>query len=243
MDCDGTLAPQRMEVTPRVRCAVSELARRVPFAIASSRDHHDIRWLAADLGLTAPQISEGGARVFRPGEAAPLWVRSLEPGDARAIVDHLEGAGHTFVAVDADRRVTESAEFTDWVVTRVTADSLTPGLARAIAGELAGAMPGVHAEIVVRTDNGDWMVDFTHALASKASAAAEFARLVGVPLSRTAGVGDGYNDIELLGACGTAIAMGQAPDALREAADHVAPSASEDGLAEAIERFISPRVP
>ncbi len=243
MDCDGTLAPERMEVTPRVREAVAGLAARVPFGIVSSRDHHDIGRLAADLGLTAPQVSEGGARVFRPGDAEPLWIRSLAPGDAKAIVEFLGGGGHTFVAVDAGRRVTACADFADWEVTRVTADSLTPARAGEIAGELGGAMPGVRAEIVVRTDNGDWMVDFTHAEASKATAAAEFARLVGVPLGRTAGVGDGYNDLPLLRACGTAIAMDGAPEVLRDAADHVVPSARQDGLAEAIERLISPRIP
>ena len=242
VDCDGTLAPERMEVSPVVRRAVNSLAERMPVGIVSSRDHHDVGWLAADLGLTAPQISEGGARVFRVGERVPLWIRTIAADDAQSIVEFLDERGHTFSAVDGDRRVSASDDIKDWQLTRVTADSLKPQQAELIASGFCSSMAGVHTEIIVRTDNGDWMVDFTHAEATKASAAAEFARLVGVPLRQVVGVGDGYNDLSLLRACGSAVAMGHAPPSIREAADFVAPNAWQDGLAAAIDEFIAPRL-
>lgn len=242
VDCDGTLAPRHMEVTPAVRRAVTSLASLLPVGIISSRDHTDIGWLASDLGLTAPQVSEGGARVFRVGQPAPLWIRTIGPREARSIIEFLSASGHTFTAVDGNRRVSTPAEITDWTLTRITADSLMPGQARAIASDFGRSMPAVHTEIVVRTDNGNWMVDFTHFEASKEAGAAQFARLVDVPLCQVAGVGDGYNDLGLLRACGTAIAMGNAPAEVRAAADHVAPSAAEDGLASAIAEFIEPRL-
>ena len=231
VDCDGTLAPQRMEVTTRVRNAVTRLARRVPVGIVSSRDHLDVRQLAGELGFTAPQVSEGGARVFRVGLDEPLWVKVLEPRDARSIVELLEAEGHTFDAVDSNRRVSASAEISDWQLTRVTANALSPQQAAALAARVGGAVDSVHAAVIIRTDNGDWMVDFTHAAATKATAADRFARLVGVPLGQITGVGDSFNDLPLLQACGTAVAMGQAPPSVVEAADYVAPSAWEDGLA------------
>ena len=242
VDCDGTLAPQRMEVTSRVRKAITGLAERVPVGIVSSRDHHDVDWLAAELGFTAPQVSEGGARVFRVGVEEPLWVKALESSDARSIIDFLDSESHTFSAIDGRRRVTAAADIEDWRLTRISANALRPEQAEGIVGEIGGAMSGVHTALIIRTDNGDWMVDFTHAEATKASAAAQFARLVGVPLSEIAGAGDGFNDLPLLQACGVAVAMGQAPAVLTEAAEYVAPSAWDDGLAVAIDEFISPRL-
>ena len=242
VDCDGTLAPERMEVSPVVRRAVTSLAQRMPVGIVSSRDHHDVGWLAADLGFTAPQVSEGGARVFRTGEHVPLWIRTLAADDAHSIVQFLDERGHTFSAVDGDRRISTSAEIRDWQLTRVTANSLESQQAELIASGFGGSMAGVHTEIVVRTDNGDWMVDFTHEEATKASGAAEFARWVGVPLRQVVGVGDGYNDLSLLRACGSAVAMGHAPPSIKAAADYVAPTAWEDGLAAAINEFIEPRL-
>jgi hypothetical protein len=224
VDCDGTLAPQHMEVTGRVRNAVTLLAQQVPVGIVSSRDHLDVRWLAGELGFTAPQVSEGGARVFSVGTRDPLWVKTLQPEDARSIVEFLVAEGHSFNAIDGLRRVSKSADISDWQITRLAANSLLPEQAKAIAAEIGESMRDVHAE------------------ATKASGAAQFARLVGVPLSQVAGVGDSFNDLPLLQACGTAVAMGQAPQSLKEAADYVAPSAWEDGLAVAIDEFIAPRL-
>ena len=242
VDCDGTLAPQDMKVTARVRDAVTELAAQVPVGIVSSRDHIDIRWLAGDMGFTAPQISEGGARVFAVGEDEPLWVKPLEAGDGRAIVDYLEAAGLSFGAIDGTRRVSASGEIKDWRLTRVSAYSLTPERTKDVARRIVDATSGVHPAMFIRTDNGEWMVDFTHAEATKAAAAARFAEFVGVPLSEIAGVGDSFNDLPLLRAVGSPVAMGHAPPSLKAAAHYVAPSAWEDGLATAIEKFISPRL-
>ena len=51
-------------------------------------------------------------------------------------------------------------------------------------------------------------------------------------------IGDGHNDIPLLEAAGFKVAMGNAPDEVKAVADYVAPSLQDDGVAEAIERFI-----
>lgn len=54
--------------------------------------------------------------------------------------------------------------------------------------------------------------------AAKADALREFAREVGVPIEQTVAVGDGANDIDMLGAAGLGIAFNAKP-ALREVAD------------------------
>jgi hydroxymethylpyrimidine pyrophosphatase-like HAD family hydrolase len=51
-------------------------------------------------------------------------------------------------------------------------------------------------------------------------------------------VGDWLNDISMLKEAGLGVAMGQAPDEVKAAADHVTASIDEDGLAEAIRKFI-----
>ena len=58
---------------------------------------------------------------------------------------------------------------------------------------------------------------------------------IGVPFENTAAVGDGNNDLPLLRAAGSAIAMGNARDALKKEADRVVAAAEEDGLLEAFD--------
>ena len=50
------------------------------------------------------------------------------------------------------------------------------------------------------------------------------------------GVGDSWNDVEMLQVCGTGIAMGNAPDELKALADDVTTSVSADGVANAFRR-------
>ena len=58
--------------------------------------------------------------------------------------------------------------------------------------------------------------------------------LYGIPLCDCAGVGDSDNDLAMLQAVGTPIAMGNAAPAVKAAACRIAPSNAEDGVAQAI---------
>ena len=78
--------------------------------------------------------------------------------------------------------------------------------------------------------------------ANKATAVRELARMLGTKPEMMIAVGDSYNDLVLLEACGLRIAMGNAPDELKSIAHHIAPTVDEDGLAAAIEEFVLPRV-
>jgi Cof subfamily protein (haloacid dehalogenase superfamily) len=73
-----------------------------------------------------------------------------------------------------------------------------------------------------------------HREAAKDKAFATWCGLRGIDLAETAAIGDGRNDLELLRAVGTGIAMGNGSAELRAAADHVAPPHDQDGLAVAI---------
>ena len=66
--------------------------------------------------------------------------------------------------------------------------------------------------------------------ASKGAALGPLAAHVGVALDRVVAVGDQENDIEMLRAAGLGVAMPHAPEAVRQAADRVAPPAAEGGL-------------
>lgn len=66
---------------------------------------------------------------------------------------------------------------------------------------------------------------------TKASAIEALRGELGYPPEDTVAVGDGRNDIEMLGWAGRGVAMGQAPDEVKAAADEVTDSVDEDGLA------------
>ena len=83
-----------------------------------------------------------------------------------------------------------------------------------------------------------YYLDITHPLANKGVALSEIAKLLGVPLAEIAVIGDGGNDVAMFERSGLSIAMGNASPQVQQAADFVTDSNSEDGFANAIERFI-----
>ncbi len=84
-----------------------------------------------------------------------------------------------------------------------------------------------------------YYLDFTAPTANKGDGVAALAHSFGVDLAHVAVAGDMYNDLPMFERAGYAIAMGQAPDKVREAADMVSISNDEDGVAHAIDRMLA----
>ncbi|WP_285429813.1 HAD family hydrolase [Pseudomonas sp. fls2-241-R2A-110] len=84
-------------------------------------------------------------------------------------------------------------------------------------------------------------LDVTAMQANKGAALATLAAFLGVSLEQTAAMGDGGNDPAMFHRAGLSIAMGQAEEAVKLQADVVTGANTEDGAAQAIERYILPR--
>ena len=72
----------------------------------------------------------------------------------------------------------------------------------------------------------------------KASALAELLKILNVPRESLMACGDGLNDIPMLEYAGFSVAMDNAYEETKKVADYIAPSNEDDGVAEAIRRFI-----
>jgi Cof subfamily protein (haloacid dehalogenase superfamily) len=108
------------------------------------------------------------------------------------------------------------------------------------AAEALQALPG----ITVRW-YGDWMAegdphcaDISPAGCTKASALARFAAQHGIALAETFAIGDFFNDVEMLREVGWGVAMGHAPDAVKEAANAITLDNTQDGCALALEQYV-----
>ena len=73
---------------------------------------------------------------------------------------------------------------------------------------------------------------------SKGEALKDIAKLENIELSETAAIGDGENDISMIQAAGTGVAMGNASDEIKAVAKYHTTDNDHDGVARAIERFV-----
>ena len=81
-------------------------------------------------------------------------------------------------------------------------------------------------------------IEIGGATTSKASGLAALSELTGVGLAEIMACGDSHNDMAMLAEAGFSVAMGNGADEVKELADYVAPSNEEEGVADAVERFV-----
>ena len=94
--------------------------------------------------------------------------------------------------------------------------------------------------VPTRNVDGGLLLSLSPARADKGRALAYLAQtMLGLERRQVAAIGDGLNDVGMLEYAGIGIAMGQARDAVKAAADAVAPDIESDGVAAAIEGLVS----
>ena len=71
----------------------------------------------------------------------------------------------------------------------------------------------------------------------KALSLAVLLKEIGVEHKEMIAIGDGYNDLSMIKFAGLGIAMGNAQEPVKKAADYITLSNEEDGVAEALEHF------
>jgi Cof subfamily protein (haloacid dehalogenase superfamily) len=255
-DVDGTLVTDDKILTARARAAAAELrANGIIFSIISSRPPRGLRMLLAPLGITTPVGGFNGAVLAAP-DLTIIAEHLLSPEVARRAVDMLDARGIQVWIFSGQ----------DWLVRRTDGpyvgleertvnfaptmvDDFGPvlGTAAKIIGVsadfklLAQCERDVRAALVEQATvvrSQPYYLDITHPLANKGFALFEIAKLLGIPLAGIAVIGDGANDVAMFERSGLSIAMGNASPQVQEKADFVTDSNSEDGFANAIERFI-----
>lgn len=255
-DIDGTLITSNHEITPGVLAAVrAAQGRGVRVCVATGR-----MWVSAEpyfrrLGADPPAILYNGGLIYDFRAGIVLRRVHLAYEHARAVLELLrempEVQPHLYVGdrvyTGARNEYTEQYRKKDGLQVEEVGDLLAflprdpmkiliigprPDLLRALERIKTLPLP-INAVFSEET-----YLEILPAGSSKGTALEFVAHTLGVPLEAVVAVGDNLNDLEMIRAAGLGVAMGNAPDALRRAADYVAATNEEEGLREVIERFI-----
>lgn len=259
-DIDGTLVRNDKTLPGANRDAILALATQgVAITLISSRPPSGIVRLAETLRLSGPFAAFNGGTMFDLGGAIHFAHR-LEATDAVATLQLMDRPGITpWVYADGlwfvtdpnnlhlpRERLASALEPIQGVdlaslggrIDKIVAVSDDHALLRRIE-ERAVAMLGMRATVA---RSQPYFLDITHRLANKGDGIAALARAFGVEMAQTAAIGDMPNDVPMFARSGFSVAMGQAPAAVRETADAVAATNEENGVADAILRFIRPQI-
>ncbi|WP_058300953.1 Cof-type HAD-IIB family hydrolase [Gorillibacterium timonense] len=256
IDIDDTLINDEKEVTPATEQALEQaVAKGVIVTLATGRAYASAQKIARQTGLNVPIITYQGALIKNLMDEKVLLERFVPREAAHKLLDYcLEHNLHLQTYVDDKLYTREDNDKirgycelngTPFYIEpdfRSMMDKPTPKLLiidepsyldelGPILRELLG--PEVHI-----TKSKPHFLEIMHHEGTKGHALAFLADHFGCTLSETIGVGDSWNDRELLETAGLGVAMANATPALKEIADYVTASNNEDGVKEVIERFI-----
>lgn len=218
LDLDGTLTNSKKIITPRNREILIRVQEQgVRLVLASGRPTYGIVPLANEL-----RMNEFGGFILSYDGAEIVTENSQDP----------------YVQKEA---------FLNKMAVRETNDFLTditlPVAKCLIVGDADKLIP-LEAELCLRLQgrinvfrSEPYFLELVPQGIDKALSLAVLLKEIGVERKEMIAIGDGYNDLSMIKFAGLGIAMGNAQEPVKKAADYITLSNEEDGVAEALEHF------
>jgi HAD superfamily hydrolase (TIGR01484 family) len=266
LDIDGTLLIPDFEkgfsaeqVTEPVTDAVLDAARAgAHVVLASGRAPLSMAGVADRLGLTALVeertgerlhiVASNGSVVIRHAPMEVVHEITFDASEAvRTVLEHVPGAA---VAVEEHgvgyrvNRLFPPGELDGEMIICDLDEMISTEVSRVIIRDPDSTSEDfVNLARKLGLHGTNYFIGWTAWLdiapegVSKASGLAWVCRDLGVDAADVLAIGDGRNDIEMLQWAGRGVAMGQGPEVVRHAADHVTAPVDQDGAALELRRW------
>ncbi|MDU4959312.1 MAG: Cof-type HAD-IIB family hydrolase [Sporomusaceae bacterium] len=256
LDMDDTLLNKQAAISTRNAAAIRRAAAAgVTVTIATGRMFRSARPFAAGLGLDVPLITYNGALIRGAVSGETLLDRPVDAAVAAAVLALFQEKGwyiQTYVddVLYVAEKNAQSAYYEK--LANVTATALGDDFytrSQAPSKMLAMAEPAQVLEMqqLLRELFGDRLylalskptyLEMVNPAVNKGTALAFLAGRLGIDPSQVMAVGDSFNDLDMIGYAGWGVAVGNAPDAVKQKAQAVVADHDHDGVAEAFEQFV-----
>lgn len=263
VDIDGTIAGKSNNIREPVKQAIfAAQSRGVQVAVATGRMYRSALRFHRDIGSTLPLISYQGAWIQDPASQKMLRHQPLSKQTALELLEHFEES-HLRSLLSVNFYINDQLYVPEiTAATRLYAQR--SGIQPIAITDLRRDIPGEPTKVLALCDNPGVLdgllssmrerytpaelyltrsvatfFEATHPLVNKGAAVQYIAEdLLGLQPENVMAIGDNFNDVEMISYAGLGVAMGNAPSEVKAGANWVAPDVEEDGVAEAIAKFI-----
>jgi Cof subfamily protein (haloacid dehalogenase superfamily) len=258
-DIDGTLVRNDKSLSSGNVAAVRRLiAAGIPFSLISARPPSGILPIVEQLDLAGPFGAFNGGTIF-DRDGTVMMAHRIESDLAQRLymlfsqmfaMRWLFADGEWLTnAVDKSHTPREIlAAGIDPIITDDVGDRLERADKLVAVSDDDALLTRIEAEARLIVGNRatiarsqPYYLDVTALAANKGDGVAAIAQAVSVPFDQIAVFGDQDNDLPMFERAGFSVAMGQASAKVKEAADAIAASNEDDGVADAIDRLVLPR--
>jgi Cof subfamily protein (haloacid dehalogenase superfamily) len=263
-DMDGTILDSAKRLSSRTLSAIraAESERGVATTVCSGRVCAMMGLYVKKLGLKIPFISSNGGAIVDPGTDEVLFQMPLPKDEASALMDFCGRNGFDYCALGPEGGFFSPFSPDGECIKRFNrynllseADGVRPmplygigGASSAVLHKILifrgdGVTPRVEAFLsglpgLSYTMSDVTVMDVMAAGVNKGEGVAHLAKIMGVAREHVCVFGDYTNDLPMFREAGTSVAMGNACDEAKAAADFVTASNNDDGVAEFIEKYI-----
>lgn len=268
IDIDGTLLTTARTLTPRTTQAIVDtISNGIHVVLCTGRSLHSARPVAAQVHPRTHLVFHSGALILEHLDGPVLRTKNLARARAGALIAFLKREGYdplVYDSVPESQGFLYEAERApnEWRHRYIQANAgkakMVPDLHAATVFEPAQlAAAGRRADIdrlqkslqagwpdvgVIRSRStlipDYWFLEIVPVEVSKGAALAFLGAHYAIPPSDMIAVGDNFNDLDMIEYAGLGVAVANAPDEVKAAADVVVPSNDEDGVVYVIERYL-----
>ena len=260
MDLDGTLTNDRKVITEKTKAALMAAQEQgIRLALASARPspglfrERDVLDLQNHRGIL---MSYNGGRIVDAATGKVLFETSMDLQETKAVLRQLENLPVTPILDDgAQFYVTDRSGFkvdyecrnNNMVCSEVgnLADflcfapikilmSVDPAILADVQKQIADLLPD--SLTVVQT--AAFYLEVIPKAINKGQGIRDICQVLGITPAEVIAFGDAENDIPMLRTAGMGVAMGNATDEVKQAADLVTLSNNEDGIAYALKKLL-----
>lgn len=240
IDLDGTTVGPSFESMPSraVEQAIKQAGETVKISICTGRTFAVSKHVAQALDVHQPSIFNGGAEILDPLTGKALYQKLLTVAKQREVLEILKRFDYKIYSSNDEYFDNRSSKEIDKRAAKLLVEAVPEDEAIHIIEELE-AVPQISVYPVQAWHPGKVVaIHITDGVVNKKHAVEKLLKILKIPPEQAMAIGDGHNDLPLLAAVGFKVAMGNAPKELKAAADYIAPTFEEDGVAHAINKFI-----
>ena len=260
LDLDGTLTNEKKEITPRTKATLMKLQEQgIKLVLASGRPTYGVVPLAEELDMAnygGYILSYNGGTIINCQTKENLHQSSLEPKYIPELYDIAKKGGMEILSYQDEFIVSEDVnnQYVQYesMLTKMQVKAVDCFKAALVKDVSKCIITGNPDELALMEKEMQEIYDGRMSIyrsekfylevnpmgIDKANSLRMLLEKLNMTEENMAACGDGYNDLTMIQLAGLGVAMANAQDSVKEAAQYITTSNEEDGVADFVEKYL-----
>lgn len=261
IDLDGTLLNEEHKISPQVKKAIQAVKETgVKIVICTGRPFPGATDFLEELALKEEDdyvITYNGGLVQEVKSGDVVVRHMMDHQDYLTLQEAALNAGSHFHAIHNEGIFTPNSDISEYSVREAymiglplfhrKPEEMDPSVIynkmmmideESILEKAIASLPQSLWDKYTILRSEPFFLELLNKKASKGTAVKELAELLSIPQESVMAIGDGGNDIDMIEWAGIGVAMENATKEVKAVADHITLSNRENGVAEALKKFI-----